>query len=680
MSAYGVLLGMMGFSTFRRTAISVGLVGLVLLAILPSAAGARPATCFGKKINRVVNGSHRTVHLKWRDVAWIAGDRVTVKTKPYAVVCADRGRQTVYPGKGRALVSTGAGDDRIILGHSNLSVIRAGLGNDFIRGAAGHDFLYASPRHVPSGVADRDVVHGLGGNDRIYDYGGVGNRLYGDKGSDRIYSLGNAVSALFGGTGSDYLYSNGGSTGSRIEQLFGERGNDHLDGTMKPSNGPAFFDPGSGDDWVDGTNRGDTIVRHSGSTTIRARGGDDVVITTAQTNPTYDGGSGRDTISFAPQTPPDGGNAGVTVDLGAGYAKGSWPRAISQPVRRFENVEGSPVNDLLIGRRGVNNVLSGGLGNDTLDGNANDYDRADGGLGQNDCQGFTIEANCNDQSPGVNDHSKPVVNIDQGGMLTVLGTGSDDRITVGYRKGSYRVHLDSAGIYAGLCSGAGRVATCKASPFNLNGVVIDGDSGDDRVLISNSVPAAVNTTINGGTGRNVLIGGRTKDNMLTAEGHSAGSVMKGNRGSDVFWMQDDVTVQGGPGADVIHSRNVCVGGSASGGSGIDNLAFPGALAGVDANLARGTAKWVSRSCARPLKIVHDIEKLEGTRYNDHLTLGRRFPKQEGRGGLLGRLGIDVLNSRNGVQDSVATGTGGHRNRVIADPIDKIIWGWGLTPG
>lgn len=649
----------------------------------PAGADARPAKCFGKKINRVVKGSKKTVRLKYRDVAWIAGDRVTVIAKPYTVVCADRGRQTVRAGKGRSLISTGADNDRIILHpSSNRNIVRAGLGNDYIKGSAGHDFLYASPKLNLANRPDRDVVYGLGGNDRIYDYSGTGNRLYGGSGSDYIYSLGNAISKVYGGNGSDFLHSTGGRSGGQIDSLFGERGNDRLRGDTRPVNGPAFLDGGVGDDWIHGTDHGDTIISRSGITKIRARGGNDLIVSSSRGLAKIDGGPGRDTVSYAAHTPPDGGSRGVTVDLASGSARGIYNRAPWHRLTSIENAEGSPFDDVLIGRPGIDNVLEGGLGDDTLRGNQGDDDRADGGMGRNQCSGFERAANCNDESPGRPDGRKPVVDMNRGGVLSVLGSSFGDRIKVGYGRsggGRYRVKLDRAAATSGQCQRSGDAAViCDAPATNLNGVVLHGGHGDDRLEIENSVPANVTTAINGGTGKNVLLGGKTKDYMETAEGRSAGSILKGRGNSDVIYSFDRVTVSSGGGSDVLHVRNVCRGGKVSGGPGKDNLVFAGATRGVDANLARATARWFGAPCARPLRMARDIESLEGSRHNDKLTIGRRFRSQQGRRSLLGRDGIDILNSRNGVRDTVTTATGGRKNRVIADPVDRIVWGWGLS--
>ena len=46
--------------------------------------------------------------------------------------------------------------------------------------------------------------------------------------------------------------------------------------------------------------------------------------------------------------------------------------------------------------------------------------------------------------------------------------------------------------------------------------------------------------------------------------------------------------------------------------------------------------------------------------------------------IFGRGGIDTLDAKNGTADTVTTGSGGHSNKVIADKIDNVIWGYGLA--
>lgn len=655
------------------------------LAVVLLVGGSMPArasakTCFGKKVNRIVRGNDKTVRLAFKDVAWIAGDKVTVIGKPYSTICAGAGSQTVRAGKGRSRTDTGAGNDRIYIGKSSLSIARGGLGNDLIVGSKGHDFIYASPKKVPKGAPDRDTVRGMGGNDRIFDYGGIGNRLYGMTGSDRIYSLGRAISSSFGGNGSDFLFSDGGSTASgRTERLFGERGNDRLNANRPGSDGPAFLDGGSGDDWLNGTSFGDKVIVHSGIVKINTGDGDDLIVATSAGRVSVNGGAGNDTVSWATHTPSQVRNySGVEVNLASGNVGGVGVQRLTN----VENVIGSSFDDTIIGKPGTKNRIVGGLGDDVLIGQRADGDTADGGLGLNDCSGFAEPYFCGENSPGNVGRESVMVDINASGVLTVMGSRGDDRIRIGYDAGArrYSVALGSTPAVSGLCSKPEEGSTgvsCAADPNNLNGVLVYGNDGDDRVTIAGSVPAFVTTTIDGGSGRNVLIGGRSKD-VISTENNSRGSVIKGRGNLDQLWVPAGGTALGGGASDVIHAQTPCSGGRVGGGKGNDNIVFTGSRRGVKADLGAGYASFAKGKCRHRMRIDPDVESLEGSKYNDVLILGRKKRQQGRKRSLFGREGIDVLNSRNGVRDSVTTGSGGRRNRVIADRKDKVTWGWGLS--
>lgn len=649
--------------------------------VVTGEAEARPKKCFGKKINRVVSGKNKTVRLKFKDVTWVAGRNVTVIGKPYSRICAGAGRQVIKAGKGKSFTDAGPGNDRIILHpSSNNNKAYGGLGDDVIIGSNGHDYLYGGPKRNPRGRSDRDVINGRGGNDRIYDYSGDGNVLHGDKGSDHIFSLGNAVSTLRGGKGSDFLYSNGGRTASgQVEMLFGDRGNDKLRGNRKPANGPAYFDGGSGDDRIFGTSHDDTIIFQSGANRIQANEGDDLIIATSTAFATIDGGPGQDRISFAAHSPPGyKGRSGVLVNLAAGYAQGAFAR---DSLRSIEQVTGSSFDDEIIGRPGQTEQLDGGLGDDMIVGQYQDNDRADGGLGQNSCAGIRLQVNCDQDSPGRNDYSRSLVDIDTAGVLTVIGSNGSDRIGISYSKRAslYTVRLGANGVAAGRCytpnQRPGPVIHCPVDRNRMNGMLIYGNRGNDRIEVGYSVPATVTTTINAGTGKNTVLGGKGRD-QISSEAGSAGSVLNGRGGSDDIRHNDAVIARGGPGHDAIYTVNPCVGGIADGGPGNDTVVFALVPRGVQANLQKGFGR-LKGGCGRNLKL-RALEGIEGSRHNDHLVIGKRRRDQQGKSSLLGRGGIDVLNARNGRRDTITTGDGGRRNKVIRDRKDKVVWGWGLS--
>ena len=658
-------------------ALSACAVVFGMLPALGGTAGAAPSKCFGKKINRVIKGNNKKVRLGFKDVAWVAGNNVTVIGKPYSTICADAGSQTVKAGKGRSKTSTGTGNDKIYIGKSSNSIADAGLGNDTVVGSKGHDYIYASPKKNPRNVGDTDVVRGAGGNDRIYDYSGEGNVLKGLAGTDRIYSLGDAVSDVYGGNGSDFIYSNGGETGSgRPEKLFGERGNDRINGDQTPANGPVLLDGGSGDDWLNGGPFSDTAIVHSGIVKIDMGGGDDLIVAASGGRVTMDGGAGRDAVSWATHTPNGNRNfTGVDVDLETGDVGGVG----IQTVENVEDVIGSSFDDSITGETGVTNDIYAGMGDDELVGQYQDDDNADGGLGDNECSGFRYYFFCNESSPGGGDNARVQVDIDRSGVLTVFGSDSADRIDIGWQSGRYVVDTDTETLVSGLCSTTqvpGEVV-CEADFNNLNGMLVYGNDGADTVNVEGSVPSFVTTTISGGTGVNTLNGGKTKDVILAEDG-AAGTVIRGGDNLDQLCVPAGGTVFGEGGSDVIHVQAPCEGGRAGGGGGNDNLVFTGSPRGVKADLGKGYASHVSGGCGQKLKIDGDVESLEGTKYNDVLILGKKKKTQGRKRSLLGREGIDTLNAKNGHKDTVTTGDGGKKNKVIADGKDKVIYGWGLA--
>jgi Ca2+-binding RTX toxin-like protein len=643
-------------------------------------ASASSSRCFDKKVDRIVPAGDRTVVVGFREVVRVTGGEASIKGGAFSTICTGSGSQTVWAGKGLARIDTGPGDDRIVLDPaSHLNLVRAGTGDDYVRGSNGNDTILAGPA-VESG--DTDTIFGGGGNDTIRDFGGTGNEIHGERGSDRLRSLGSAESTVHGGDGTDFLLSNGGGqAGPRAERLFGDRGNDRLRADLPGGKGGAFFDPGPGDDWIWGTGHSDTIVYSAGIKKIEAGGGNDLVVSAGRGGSRVSGGPGLDTISFAAHTPAGYRDAsGVFVDLEDGYAIG-YNRV---PLDGFEDVIGSAFDDEIRSRPGVDNGLRGGLGDDTLRGDPGDRDSADGGTGSNYCRGFDTELNCNDESPGDSGPSRSVVQMDESGILNLVGSDLRDEVLIGFdaAAGEFVIDADPAPESSGLCREVGGEeiqVRCPVTGGSLNGLLAYGGGGDDEIELADSIPAELTTTINGGVGRNVLIGGRSKDYISSYAGGSAGTVISGRGGSDVLSLRDDVSVSGGAGADVLYASDPCVGGSVSGGGEQDNLVFAGARRGVRADFGQGYAAWAIGGCTSDrLEIEHDIEDLEGSRFDDTLILGPRFETQDGPGALLGREGIDTLDSRNGRRDSVTVGSGGKENVVRADPFDSICWDWCLA--
>ena len=217
------------------------------------------------------------------------------------------------------------------------------------------------------------------------------------------------------------------------------------------------------------------------------------------------------------------------------------------------------------------------------------------------------------------------IDIDRSGVLTVFGSHSADKVEIGWEAGNYLIDVDTAALVSGLCGttqNPGRI-TCQANYNNLNGMLVYGNAGADEITVERSVPAFVTTTINGGSGSNVLTGGDTKDVITTDDG-ADGTVIRGGGNLDQIWVPAGGTAFGEGASDVFHSQTPCEGGRVGGGGGNDNLVFTGSPRGVKADLGKGYARHVTGNCNQQMKIDGDVESLEGTRYNDVLILGKKL--------------------------------------------------------
>jgi len=266
----------------------------------------------------------------------------------------------------------------------------------------------------------------------------------------------------------------------------------------------------------------------------------------------------------------------------------------------------------------------------------------------------------------------------------VIGSDEADDISVGYDSGSSQFKVSFAGgaLASGLCNGTNQTNSeiaCPVNRNNLNGMLIFSAAGDDTVKLESSIPAILTTTINGGSGNNTITGGPSKDFISTTPG-SAGSTLSGGGNLDILYGVDDVTLNGGLDTDIFRVVNPCLGADLHGGDGQDSVVFAGAPGGVKADLAGGYAEWNGNGCSNNKRITidNDIEKLEGTDYNDWLIVGKRNPEQDGRSVLFGRAGIDKFDAKNGSADTITTGAGGRQNTVIADKQDTVVYGYGLA--
>lgn len=665
-----------------KSLISVLLGSLVIAAVSVSTAQARD--CFGEparviRSSGVVKVKHgQTVELRNRK-------RVKVNAAGANLICAKGGPvDLTLGGGGSSEVRLGSGDDKVRLvgeiKRTERRTIWTGLGNDDVTVTGrGNTITYLSPKKVKRGARDTDTYSGNQDIDTVYDYGGGTderpNVIKGNRALDYLHSAGTARTDIYGGDGTDYLYAL--SRGDGRDRLFGDRGNDRLDGRgAKKSNG-IYMDGAEGDDWYYGSAGPDTMLSLSGVKKMRGNGGDDTFIRSSYGKSTIYGGPGHDTLSYKAHIPPGWNKRwnGMYISMGstrkepgnaAGGDKGEDPVIAS-----VEHVIGSAFNDYIVGRGNTEMFLDGGPGDDFFI--AYYGNNGDGGLGENLCgpKPGTTWSRCDPETMVVPQADEAVLELDSDGVPVILGTDRDDDITLSYLAGreAFQVEIPGKVLMSGSCSTTESEGTyvCPVDPDLLSVAVVSAGSGNDQINLE-GIPEHMNVIADGGAGTDRIQGDYSREVTFNLElGNLAG-------GNDQIWMTEDSTLNAGPGSDTVHMTVMCVGGNVKGGPGVrDGIVFAGLKRGVWASMAAHKARYLKGPCPKPFRFADDWEGLEGTREDDVLigsnTKGITF---------LGRDGIDVFKARNGKFDKITVGGGGHRNKVIADKKDRIHWDWGYA--
>ena len=161
------------------------------------------------------------------------------------------------------------------------------------------------------------------------------------------------------------------------------------------------------------------------------------------------------------------------------------------------------------------------------------------------------------------------------------------------------------------CSVSGHTISCPAA--GVSSVVINGGPGDDRVTVGSTSASSV--VINGGDGNDVLAGG------------AGGDLISGGNGDDL--------VSGGAGNDVL-----------DGGNGTDTLDYSAAAAGIDVELAAGTAQDGDGG----QDTISNFENVDGSANADLINGDGNDNVIDGSGG------GDVINGGNG-DDTLSGGAG-----------------------
>jgi serralysin len=267
-----------------------------------------------------------------------------------------------------------------------------------------------------------------------------------------------------------------------------------------------------------------------------------------------------------------------------------------------DTLTGTPGNDSISGGRG-NDSLSGGAGNDTLCGGPGN-DTLDGGLGIDLLLG-------GDGNDVLHDHN----NADTGEPGDTLDGGRGNDI-YDIRADPFNDHRpvlrDSGGIDTVLSNHSWTLGEGFENLVLFEGVTGTGNRLNNIIVTNTNEPNAY--FIDGADGNDTLIGGAAGDTFS----FSAGS---GNYGSD----------------------------RVDGNDGFDTLQFSGGRSAVTVDMRAGTAAGGGTGGSGRVAFS-DMERVEGTRFNDRLTAGDDGDQ------LLGGRGNDTLRGGAGDDNLSADGT------------------------
>jgi Ca2+-binding RTX toxin-like protein len=426
----------------------------------------------------------------------------------------------------RSLIGSGFDDN--LIGDDFDNGLNGADGNDQLTGAKGNDTLIGgNGNDILLGGEGVDILDGGNGNDTLFG-GDQNDILSGGDGNDELWG-GDGINDLDGGKGNDLFVA-----GSGADKFVGGSDVGGLDiDTVSYSQitGSAGLTinlvDGSGTDQA----AGDTFT---GIESVIGTTGDDIFV--ASTNAIfYQGGDADDgdTVSFDLV-------GAVTASLlkspdpdAAIYGTGTSGSVTGATFDGIRNLVGSQSDDVLTGNRDANS-LSGGLGNDTFYGMANNSgnDFYDGGGGTGDTLSYEK----------VNSAYSVVLDLEAGTakiFVNGLLSQTDTFINIENLKGN---------------DGGGKGNSDEALAQSGDGGTFNGDSK------ANTLTAANTNDLLDGKGNNDTLRGLGGDDILT--GGSGGDELRGGSGNDTLYAgtgqglggdsTDTDTLMGGSGNDLLY--------------------------------------------------------------------------------------------------------------------------------
>ncbi len=510
-----------------------------------------------------------------------------------------------------------------------------------IVGTEGDDVLRGTPH--------RDVIWGGGGDDTIL--GSLGNDLLcGGPGADLIH----------GGRGNDVIDGGAGAD----DRVYGDLGDDKLLG-------------GAGD--------GDEVAGGLGIDTLSGGPGNFDFVHGDYGYDRMDGGPGHgDIASFATDVGA-GRSGGVKASLVTHRAEGDGHDRLF----RFESLEGSAFDDILIGN-GQSNVIDGGAGNDVIRGGGG-QDHIAGGEGTDRCQG------AKGRTSSCGKEAKPkasaYVEIDPvsagGGGLELVGGGGHDAFVLAFNEDASTFGVTAKkGIALG--QGCSRVSATQASCATegpARWVMADLGPGNDSLVVEGSLSGAQNVRLAGGLGNDTIRGG-PEDDLIEA-GYGADRLYGGGGADGLIGSRPGPTfLYGGPDGDLLAAGGGCAGGALVGGPGRDDASFAETPAhpGILHISFPAHAAWIDaiKGCHK-VHLSSSDEDMEGSFDWDILVGDGRANAmlgQPGRDRFYGGGGEDVIDARDGERDlSIQCGRGSvptkkgqpihgtPAGRALTDPFD-----------